>query len=124
MRLRGETDVLNRDLLSRQEQVSDLKRKLAILQGELSKVQGQFKASKQDAMVATELAGKLSAAQQTLTAEMQRLLGDQYRRAKDAPIGGIPVDSEYVIFLIDTSGSMQSYSWVLATQEVREVLEI
>lgn len=124
VRMRGETDVLNRDLLSRKEQVSELKRKLAILQGELSKIHGQYKASKQDAMVATELAGKLSAAQQTLTAEMQRLLGDQYRRAKDAPIGGIPVDSEYVIFLIDTSGSMQSYSWALAKQKLREVLEI
>ena len=28
-------------------------------------------------------------------------------RPADAPIGGIPVDSEYIIFVIDTSGSMQ-----------------
>ena len=26
-------------------------------------------------------------------------------------VGGIPVDSEYVIFVIDTSGSMQRYAW-------------
>jgi hypothetical protein len=123
-RIRGETDVLNRDLLSRREQVSELRRRLALLQGELSKIQGQFQTSKQEAAVASELEGRLSAAQQSLTAEMQRLLGEQYRRARDAPIGGIPVDSEYVIFLVDTSGSMQSYSWSLARQKLREVLEI
>jgi len=123
-RLRGETETLNRDLLSRREQVSDLRARLARLQGELSKLQGQFQASTQDRLVAAELEGRLSVAQQTLTAEMQRLLGAQFQRAKDAPIGGIPVDSEYVIFLVDTSGSMQSYSWRLARQKLAEVLEI
>ena len=71
-----------------------------------------------------QLEGKLSAAQQTLTSEMERLLGQNFKRAKDAPIGGVPVDSEYVIFLIDTSGSMQSYSWGLAKQKLREVLDM
>jgi hypothetical protein len=123
-RIRGETDVLNRDLLSRREQVSELRRRLALLQGELSKIQGQFQTSKQEAAVATELEGRLSAAQQQLSTEMQRLLGDQFRRARDAPIAGIPADSEYVIFLVDTSGSMQSYSWQLARQKLSEVLEI
>ncbi|MCZ8129960.1 MAG: hypothetical protein O9284_01465 [Steroidobacteraceae bacterium] len=124
VRLRGETETLNRDLLSRQEQVSDLRARLARLQGELSKLQGQFQASTKDAAVATELEGRLSVAQQSLSAEMQRLLGAQFQRAKDAPVGGIPVDSEYVIFLVDTSGSMQSYSWQFAKQKLREVLEI
>ena len=124
LQLRGETDVLSRDLLGRKQQVSELREKLARLQGELSKIKGQFSASKQESAVTTELEGRLSAAQQTLTAEMQRLLGEQFKRAKDAPIGGVPVDSEYVIFLIDTSGSMQSYSWALAKQKLREVLDM
>ena len=123
-KLRGETEIFARDLLSRKEQVSELRAKLARLLGELSKVKGQFDASKQEAAVASTIEGRLSAAQQTLTAEMQRLLGENYKRAKDAPIGGVPVDSEYVIFLIDTSGSMQSYSWALAKQKLREVLEM
>jgi hypothetical protein len=74
--------------------------------------------------VASQLEGKLSVAQQTLSAEMQRLLGQRYQRAKDAPVGGIPVDSEYIIFIVDTSGSMQNYSWRLAEQKLREVLEV
>ena len=124
VQMRGETDVLSRDLLGRKRQVSELREKLARLQGELSKIKGQFSSSKQDAAVTSELEGRLSAAQQTLTSEMQRLLGEQFKRAKDAPIGGVPVDSEYVIFLIDTSGSMQSYSWSLAKQKLREVLDM
>ena len=34
---------------------------------------------------------------------MERLLGSDYQR-KNNLIGGIPVDSEYIIFVIDTSG--------------------
>ena len=27
------------------------------------------------------------------------------------PVAGVPIDSEYVIFIVDTSGSMQSQNW-------------
>jgi hypothetical protein len=101
-----------------------LRARVARLQGELSKIRGQYNTSKQDAAVTAELEGRLSAAQQQLTDEMQRLLGDRFKRARDAPVGGIPVDSEYVIFLVDTSGSMQSYSWTFAKQKLKEVLDI
>jgi hypothetical protein len=123
-RLRGATEVLSRELQGRSQQVSALKGALARLGTELSTIKGQTAASQQDAAAAAALEGRQSRAQQTLTAEMERLLGPDFRRAKDAPIGGVPVDSEYVIFLIDTSGSMQSYSWGLAKQKLREVLEL
>lgn len=38
-------------------------------------------------------------------------------------IGGIPVDSEYVVFIIDTSGSMQSI-WGRVIREVENVIRI
>lgn len=122
--LRGEVAVLDRRLSGRKEQLSELRARVAQLRAQLDRVQGQFKASTQDAEVAAQLEGKLSVAQQTLSAEMQRLLGQRYQRAKDAPVGGIPVDSEYIIFIVDTSGSMQNYSWRLAEQKLREVLEV
>ena len=31
--------------------------------------------------------------------------------------GGIPVDSEYVIFVIDTSGSMSNFAWSTGCEE-------
>lgn len=122
--LRGEVAALDRTLLGRKEQLSAIRARIAQIRAELDRVQGQYKASTQDAEVASQLEGKLSVAQQTLSAEMQRLLGQRYQRAKDAPVGGIPVDSEYIIFIVDTSGSMQNYSWRLAEQKLREVLEV
>jgi hypothetical protein len=40
------------------------------------------------------------------------------------PVGGIPVDSEYIIFVIDTSGSMVQGAWQLVLRKVRETLEV
>ena len=36
----------------------------------------------------------------------------------------MPIDSEYVIFVVDTSGSMQSQNWRYAEQKLGEVLNI
>jgi hypothetical protein len=58
-----------------------------------------------------------------LTEEMKRLLGQGFRRKKDDAIGGIPVDSEYIIFIIDTSGSMD-YAWSLMLEKISQTLSI
>ncbi|TFH07863.1 MAG: VWA domain-containing protein [Nitrosomonadales bacterium] len=42
---------------------------------------------------------------------------------RDEEVGGIPVDSDYVIFVIDTSGSMQTI-WNRVSQEIINVLTI
>ncbi len=67
---------------------------------------------------------QLVTAYQRLTAEMQRLLAEGYRRAPTEAVGGIPVDSEYIIFVIDTSGSMQENHWTRAYQTLNEILDI
>jgi len=87
---------------------------VARLQGDLSRIQGRYAASKELSQVQDIIAGRLLAAQQELSEEMKRLQKRQeesYQRPPDAPIGGIPVDSEYVVFIIDTSGSMQRFAW-------------
>ncbi len=122
--IEGQADILNRDLKAKQEQLSDEKRRIARLQGDLSEVRGKYNASKQEADVANQLEGRLASAQQTLTEEMKRLLGAGFRRKKDDAIGGIPVDSEYIIFIIDTSGSMFNYVWPMMLQKVEETLNV
>jgi len=123
--IRGETTILNRTLVSRRDQLSEIKEKLARLQGDLSYVRGEFAASQQDSDIARKLEERLSQAQQSLTEEMRRLLGTNYQRKQsDKTVGGIPVDSEYIIFVIDTSGSMFNYSWALLLEKVKETLEI
>ena len=89
--IQGQSDILNRDLKAKQVQLSDEKRRIARLQGDLSDIRGKYRASKQEADVANEVEGRLASAQQTLTDEMKRLLGMGFRRKKDDAIGGIPV---------------------------------
>jgi hypothetical protein len=122
--IEGQSDVLNRDLKSKQEQLSDQKRRIARLQGDLSDIRGKYSASKREADVANQLEGRLASAQQTLTDEMKRLLGQGFRRKKDDAVGGIPVDSEYIIFIIDTSGSMFNYVWPMMLQKIEETLNV
>jgi hypothetical protein len=125
--IRGETTVLNRDLRGREEQVSEERRKVARLQGDLSRVQGRYAASRELSEVQDIIAGRLLAAQQELTEEMKRLQQQEaekaYERPPDAPIGGIPVDSEYVVFIIDTSGSMQRFAWQSLRRKMEEVID-
>jgi hypothetical protein len=123
--IRGDTSVLRRDLTSKQDQVSTERERIARLQGDLSRIEGEFAASKQLSEVSSIIEGRLLAARQSLTEEMKRLQSRQrYRRDLDAPVGGIPVDSEYVIFIIDTSGSMVSYTWSLVVEKMEQVLNI
>jgi hypothetical protein len=37
---------------------------------------------------------------------------------------GLPADSEYVIFILDTSGSMRRFNWGLAIRKISEVLDV
>jgi hypothetical protein len=53
-----------------------------------------------------------------------RRLQPFYRRADDDAVAGIPVDSEYVIFIIDTSGSMQQFNWDRAIRKLTETLDV
>ena len=121
--IRGETVILNRELTAKKEQLSEEKQRLARLQGDLSEIKGQFAASKSNAQVQNIIEGKLAKAMQELTEEARRLLKNRPRKIQSA-VGGIPVDSEYIIFIIDTSGSMQRYAWSLVQKKMRETLDI
>jgi hypothetical protein len=121
--IRGETVILNRELTAKKEQLSEEKQRLARRQGDLSKIEGQFAASEDNAQVQNIIEGKLAEAMQELTEEARRLLKNQPRKIQSA-VGGIPVDSEYIIFIIDTSGSMQRYAWGLVQKKMRETLAI
>jgi len=123
--IRGETTVLNRELTARQEQLSEQREKLARLKGERSSIRGQYAATRNEHEAQTIIKGQLASAKQDLTEEMRRLLGSGYQRRKlSATLGGVPVDSEYIIFIIDTSGSMQQNAWGLVLKKVSEVLDI
>jgi hypothetical protein len=57
-----------------------------------------------------------------LTAEMLRVLKDRANRPPTEAIAGIPIDSEYVIFVIDTSSSMVANHWDVNLALIDEIL--
>jgi hypothetical protein len=123
--IRGQTDILNRELTTRREQLSEEKEKIARLEGELSKIRGEFKAARSDVAVQSRIKAQMETARQKLSEEMKRLQKIKPpERAPDRLIGGVPVDSEYIIFVIDTSGSMQRYAWRMVRKKMDEILRI
>ena len=101
--IRGETQVLERRMISREEQLPVERELIARLRGDLEDIRGKYSASQEMSEVSEILEGRLLAAHQELTDEMKRLLSQQYRRPRtDAAVGGIPVDSEYIIFVVAT----------------------
>ncbi len=124
--IRGETHVLNRELVSKKEQLTKEIEKIALLQGDLSSILGRFSASKDTSSIQNKIEQQLAVAKQELSEEMRRLQEQQAlpRTELDNTVGGIPVDSEYIIFIIDTSGSMFNHGWSSVVQKLSEVLEI
>lgn len=121
--IRGESTVLNQTLTEVREQLSENDEQKNRLTGDLSELQGEFTASKALADEKTaEMSGLLSA-KQSMTEIMRRLLKD-YRPKDETTVGGIPVDSEYIIFVIDTSGSMTQGPWNLVIQKITETLAV
>ena len=122
--IRGETTILNRDLNAKQEQLSILKDRIARLRQDRENIQGRYQTSNQRSDETTEEIGRPAIARQTLTAEMQRLLANSTAPVNNA-IGGVPVDSEYIIFVIDTSGSMfNNPSWNKMLGVINDTLNV
>ena len=121
--IRGESTVLNQTLTEVREQLSENDEQKNRLTGDLSELQGEFTASKALADEKTADMNGLLSAKQSMTEIMRRLLKD-YRPKDETTVGGIPVDSEYIIFVIDTSGSMYQGPWNLVIQKITETLAV
>jgi hypothetical protein len=116
---RGETVVLNEELKSRKQQLSELEQRVARLKAQLASVEKQSREIAQSKIVEEE---QLRLALQVLTEEMERLAPQD--RVTNQLVGGVPVDSEYIIFVIDTSGSMQMAAWRRLQTEMMNILDI
>ncbi|MFT6287895.1 MAG: hypothetical protein ACJA09_002652 [Alcanivorax sp.] len=121
--IRGDSRVLNRDLNAKHEQLSEYEEKIAILRGQMASAKSRYDSIQLETNSNDVITQQLAVARQSLSAEMKRLLGSQHL-SKNNLIGGIPVDSEYIIFIIDTSGSMFSYSWERMITELEDTLSI
>jgi hypothetical protein len=118
----GETERVRSETIRTTQTLSLDRTRIEDLQAQLERIRAQVLAV-EDPTLETEQQ-RLASAKQSLTAEMERLLADYRPPIASYKVGGIPVDSEYIIFLIDTSGSMQQYQWDRVQQQLRETLEV
>ncbi len=106
--IRGDTLKTNLDLDRALEQLSELEDRIAQLQRVFSEVKGQYAANDARARKQADEEENLERALQDL--ELSRM---PEQKPTDV-VGGIPADSEYVIFVIDTSGSMDQHERLVA----------
>ena len=118
------SQTLQRELTRKRKTLQSVRQILAQLNSEWAKIQNNDSAAQ--ARDQARIKGELQAVLQTLTEEMKRLLSEPQHKPlnKDAVIGGIPVDSEYIVFVIDTSGSMLMAAWPMVVKKVEEVLSV
>lgn len=113
--------------LAEQERVlAALRRQLTTAEQQAARADAQAAAAAAQLGKENEKAEELAIVRQRLSEEMKRLLNQPgfTPPKEDSVIGGIPVDSEYILFIIDTSGSMRQQAWGLVVQKVREVLQV
>ncbi len=122
--IRGMAVVLERELRERIEQLTEEQKRLARLRGDLSDVEGRHRASTEEEEALEKLTATLTETRRAMIDETRELREISRQQVYEQPVAGIPIDSEYVIFVVDTSGSMQSQNWRYAEQKLGEVLNI
>ena len=118
----GLTETLERTEVETEANLEIEVQRLVQLQAELEELTSSLENLRELTVEQQVTLAELREARQQLTEEQIRLLGEDYVRQDDT-IGGIPVDSEYIIFVIDTSPSMQSI-WGSVVRKFEEVLNI
>ena len=122
--LAQEIPAIQEDIASKQAYLAEVEAEKQALQQRLRALQPQ--ASQQgeralDQRALNTVSERLARAQQSLTEEMRRL--QQATPRVENSIGGIPVDSDHIVFIIDTSGSMQRI-WSQVVQKLEETLRV
>lgn len=123
--IQEQNTTISQHLRSRQNELSRLQEKVNRLQKDLRAIRGRFAASRTEQETQNIISKQLQTAREKLTEEMKRLQQQPAPHPRSRSIiGGIPVDSEYIIFVIDTSGSMQRFAWPLVRRKTAEILRI
>ena len=120
--IQNESSFVDQNLREAKLNTVNLLQELEVLNKELNNVRGEYAISLSKPIELDDNEKDLEEAKQKLSDEIKKMQPD-FRRASNEAIGGIPVDSEYIIFVIDTSGSMQS-KWDWAERKLSEVLDV
>ncbi|MDJ0853175.1 MAG: VWA domain-containing protein [Myxococcota bacterium] len=114
---------LESEVESARAAASGLQARAQSLAARLAEARGAKGEAEKESESQKQLQEAMKRAEQQLTTEAERRRASR-RVEQTQTVGGIPADSEYVIFVIDTSGSMQNYSWELVARKVEETLDV
>lgn len=120
---RSEEDTIKLELNDKQVELDTRAKELRELRARIAAVEREMELTQEKESLLAQRARGLSEARQSLTSEMLALQASAGVTGSNA-IGGITADSQYIIFVIDTSGSMFSYAWESVRKKVGEVLAI
>ena len=124
IQLRSEISTLGRELQPLRAQTTEELARVRFVRGELSQADSRRFAAL-DALAANRAEmGDLRTARQDLSEEMERLLAGYKPLPNDGTVVGVPVDSEYIIFVIDTSTSMTHNAWQAVQRVMDETLRV
>ena len=116
----ADADDLLADLADRQAEAASCETTLARLRAAAAAARRSVRTSKDENRVLDKnLAGLTLVEQSVKRAAVQQ----ETAQESDEEVGGIPVDSDYVVFIVDTSGSMQQI-WGRVTRELENVMTI
>lgn len=129
-----QAEVALNQVLSAEDQVEALKKQLSAEQDALSAKQILIAQLQQSAQQAAsqlsddknqneQLQADLTGLSLVETALKKAAISQRTTMARDEEVGGIPVDSDYVVFIIDTSGSMREI-WNRVAAEIENVINI
>ncbi len=121
--IRSETTEMREELNDFEDRNATLEELLSDLRGQRDTLEDLYQRAELQGEETAQAIGELLTARQTLTEEMRRL----YANISDPPnnfIGGVPMDSEYIVFVIDTSGSMVSNAWPRVLEVIEETLNV
>lgn len=125
LRLIAETDATIAHL---EDQAARLDRAIAANRKRLAKLETDSGAAKLAADTVSDRLKVLDSDEEGLrkvleTVQMAATQAPDVPEERDKEVGGIPVDSDYVVFIIDTSGSMKKI-WGRLIQEMDNILDI
>ena len=121
--IRGQTTELREEVNSAESRNASVEQLNASLRSQRQALEGEYALAREQGDDTTEEIGRLLLARQSLTEEMRRLFAEANVQ-ESSYIGGVPVDSEYVIFVIDTSGSMYENAWGRMLEVIEETLDV
>jgi len=121
--LESTNSVLNDELLAAEDAAASKRLLLGRLESLSTDADQQKQTVEQQISQLEDDVAGLEAVQESLERLKTSNLSTRTTEVRDDEVGGIPVDSDYVIFIVDTSGSMLEI-WDRVTKEVENIINI